>query len=1062
MSTFDIRHRSPLLKILLWFSSLWTVWGFVACTSEREFNGPIDARGTMGIEVELSIPMFGSLNSSNGLKAFENNDLEKEAQVRELYLFFRPSDTPDAALQKVTFDYSSAPLTSGLLSERIVVETAGQYDFFAVANPTAALKTRLNAVTTSADLQNIVVDAGDDYVALQSPFVMYGEAKDMTVGNQVKIGIRLNRLVACIQVLNSTETIDGSIQDVTVSSIQLFNGNKTSFLTPHFSTADNTYATPSPATKYDGTEIEVDGFIPSIYTFEAFNTDHLTDDADEDPANDKALYLVVHLHKNYYDRNGELQSEDYGYYRINAADFRSQELVCRNGLYFISIKNVYGKGYSTVAEARKNRASNLVLEYAKDADDFIFAGEDRYKYVLMDGEYYLALATNTLRLPREPWLEEDDSEEYPIYINRFWIKTNAPSGRWNFSIDIDTSNAPANWFRAEELRFGGGQPEGLLLYKDELLTIGGEVPSWDFIRYATLTISVEGRPNLTVRIPVSQEMDDGYYNDIDADPSLHVTSGREKEVFSSVVATTWDDTSWFVYRVFDSEGNEDPDWLDVTVGSPVAGQYDYPDISNNVKTYDYYRGKSSITIIADKLEKGTFYKEGYIELKMIPFAGYLSPKSTTIRVISGLALDYKIRYPDNEPKKRFMEREKRVIESSLYQYEPQTYTVSVNSTMSWHVEASDPSWITVTQPEFASGSYNDHFTVTIPVNDVEVIDGLPKAREGYVNIIGDQFYKRIMVYQGGYVEIDGNIWMDRNLQITNFYGTTRDGRRYNQKIYDSNQKVKVRDLLYAGAVPIAHPGNEPIIYAYGRHWGEVSSDWSYRGMTARIPSEFGNSKNDYLTRLMDCVYINSRDNTGAGTNYTFNKPMAEVNDGYFTFGMYGTFPCVQVDRNMLRKLAAWNGSYRKGTTANVMDLPVSKGRFDPCPDGWRVPSHAEFFSLTSHLKKAHKYSSGIENFVPVNYDSHAAKGEINNGLYFYNRDNVSCWFPFAGYRIVRFNYQASSYSMKKLGVETSYWDNFSDDGMNAFRYTIGSNNWFFENWMADEGQPVRCVRDIDK
>ena len=63
---------------------------------------------------------------------------------------------------------------------------------------------------------------------------MYGEAKDMTIDNQVKIGIRLNRLVACIEVINGTNSIDNSNQEVTITSIQLFNGNKTSYLTPHF------------------------------------------------------------------------------------------------------------------------------------------------------------------------------------------------------------------------------------------------------------------------------------------------------------------------------------------------------------------------------------------------------------------------------------------------------------------------------------------------------------------------------------------------------------------------------------------------------------------------------------------------------------------------------------------------------------------------------------------------------------------------------------------------------------------------------------------------------------
>lgn len=1071
MRTNNNHHISELFRLFVELPTLlMALWGLVACTNERNLNNPTDGKGTE-FEVEISVPAFGSPNSTKALKATENGDLPLEAQVKEIYLFYRLSNSANATLQKVHFNYSSAPITSGLFSERINVETTGQYDFFAIANPTEALKAQLNNVTTSADLQEIVVGAGDDLGAFHAPFVMYGEAKDMTIDNQVKIGIRLNRLVACIEVINRTNSIDNSNQEVTITSIQLFNGNKTSYLTPHFNTTDNTYSTPTPASKYNGTEIDVTaGVSPMIYTFEAFNTNQISDDADADPTNDQAMYVVIHLVKNYY-YNGELQQEDYGYYRINVSDFRGHELVCRSGIYFINIKNVYGKGYASVEEARKNRASNLVLEYAKDADDFIYGAEDRFKYVLMDGEYYLALTTNTLRLSREPWLEEDDTDDNPIYINRFWIKTNAPSGKWNYSIDIDTTNAPDNWFMAKELSFGGGKPQGLLIYKDELLTIDGNIPSWDFIRYAQLTISVEGRPNLTVKIPVSQEMDDGYYNDIDADPSLHVTNGSEKEVFTSVVAATWENTNWFVYRVYDSEGNEDPDWLDVTVGSPAIGQYNYPDVSGNLKTYDYYEGKSKITIIADKLERGVFYREGYIELKMIPFADYLSPKSTTIRVISGLALDYKIIYPDNEPKKEFLEREKRVIESSLYQYELQTYTVGVNSTMKWYVAASDPSWITVEQPKFESGSFNDYFTVTIPVNDVEpVIGGLHPAREGYVDIIGDQFYRRIMVYQGGYVKVGNDIWMDRNLQITAFNGSsfnyTGDPYQPKRTKNSSGSLVATRDLLYAGAVPIAHPSDEPVIYAYGRLWGKTSSEWKYNAITPIVPADYGKTKDEYFNRKPDIIAVMADYNRN---RYSFSGKAKEANDGYFTWGLHGTFPCRMMrgsntgdDRTQLRYFyAGWNASYIKGDDKNVLELPVSKGALDPCPEGWRLPSYAEQFELSNHLKDARRYSSGIEDYVPTNFDNSVQSGHINNGLFFYNSDNISCWFPFAGIRSYN-DYKDDQFKIINAGKETSYWTNFSNDGLNAFRFTIKPRNTFFELWYCDEGQPVRCVQDINK
>ena len=1077
MKMIKYNHRSELRKYILYSSTLLMVWLALACTRERDVNEPVEGKA-VGIEVEINVPAFGAFKDNDGLKAVENGDLGIEAQVKEIYLFYRPSDNADATLSKVVLDYASEPITSGLFSTRLKVDATGQYDFFAIANPTDVLKAQLNAVNNSTVLQDIIVSAGNDKEAFNAPFIMYGEAKNMTINSNVKVGIRLNRLVACIEVVNRTQVIDATSnqQAFTISSVQLFNGNNTSYLAPHVNTADNQYKTPTPASKYEGEVIQpnAEGILPAIYTFEAFNDDQITDDYDEDPTNDKSLYVVVHIIHNYYNNNNELIQEDFGYYRINVSDYRGRGIVCRNGIYFINLKNVYGKGYATVDEAKKNRASNIVLEYAKDADSFLFPSEDRYKYVITDGEYYLALTTDTLRLSRAPWLEKDDEEE-PIYLNQFWIKTNAPSGKWSYSIDIDTSNAPDNWFRAKEMKpYGSGIVPGLLIYKDELLTKEGEFPEWYFIRYARLTIKVEGRPNLTVRIPVSQEMDDGFFNDIDADPSLHVTSGSQKEVFTSTIAATWENTEWFIYRIYDSEGNEDPNWLEVTVGSPSAGEYEYPNVSGVLTKYKYYQGKSRLTIIAHELQKEVFYREGYVVLKMIPFAGYLSPKTTTIRVISGLSLDYNIVYPDNEPKKRFLERKKRVIESSLYQNEPQTYKVNVNSTMKWHVVSSHPNWITVTQPEFNGGSYNDNFTVTIPVNDgTPVIGGLPPAREGYVDIVGDQFYRRIMVYQGGYVKIGNDVWMDRNLQISAYNGSTYaytgDPYKLKRQNRNSGPLVLARDLLYAGAVPIAHPSDEPVIYAYGRLWGETSSEWTYGRITPIVPQDnYGRTKEEYLKNRPNLIAaIGSYNGYG---KYTFIGNVKEANDGYFTWGMHGTFPCRMRrgaktgDGNTVAIryfYTAWNGSYIQGDGRNVMELPVSKGDLDPCPEGWRVPSYAEQFELTSYLKDCRHYSSGVEDYVPTNLESSVQSGNINNGLFFYNKDQVSCWFPFTGERDYN-DLGANSFKIINIGETTAYWTNFSKDGLNAFRFSIHPKNAFFELWYADGGYPVRCVQDIDK
>lgn len=1009
----------------------------VACTQQREMAEElVPSRHGTEVQIDFTVPRFGKsrVGDTPTLKSVEGGDFENVAEVRKIYLFYAPSTDPAATLTKVVIDYSSSPVISGLFSTRLDL-SEGSYDFYAVANPTASLEADLETVTTRQALSDMKVTISESEDELRAPFIMYGEAKSVTISATERVAMRLQRLVSQIEVVMKDKRF-------TIASAQLYNGAKSCYLSPHRDPVTGKSLTPAVAgERYKETKgsLSNDSRVAHLFTLEYFSYDRTGDSGDTDPANDQSIYLIVRLLRD---------GHDWGFFRIDPADHRGEQLIYRNGLYQVYVKEVRGDGYYKIEEAKANKATNLVLEYAQDADGFISKYGVDYRYVKSDGQYYLAMEDRDLQLVK-------DGRTDP-----FRLETNVPEDEPEIQVRVVYTDPNKydplyeDWLTVEvNSNKDTGRPNGLNITRTPLPDyrnmegIGERSP----VRKAIICVSVVGHPNLYTEIPVTQLPDDGYFDNLDADPSLHVSNGAQREVFYSTIATTFSDTYWYINKIYDSKGVDllDPDlpeqdkWIHVTLDTkPVEVHESYGPI---------YMGPSSLTIVADALPEGSFYREGYIELKLWPFNSAFPSRSVTIRVVSGLGLDYRITYPDSEPKKAFVERSTRVIESSLYQTEAQTYSIDVSSTMKWEVKASHD-WITVTQPTFDKGSYNSTFTVTLPPNDQgEKIGGLHPAREGYVDIIGDQFFKRIMVYQGGYVRIGKEIWMDRNLKVSRFVGGSRDRNRYVIKTDWYNQVLPPRDLLYACAVPIAQPGDEPVIYAYGRFFDKSPSDWG--GSTTVPTATYGGDKVDYFRRSVDPAQINSYGNNN--TQYNFGRNVPEANDGYFSWGMYGTFPART--SNARRLSDAWNWSYYVGMATNVMQMPTSKSYNDPCPEGWRVPSYAELFRLNRYLTQARIYANGTEDYLPdEGLDAAAKDGMINNGVFFYNDDKVSCWFPFAGFRAMSTD---AAFSIVSEGVKTAYWANFSSDGMNAFRATLEYQNAFIEYWNGNFSNPVRCIQD---
>lgn len=278
------------------------------------------------------------------------------------------------------------------------------------------------------------------------------------------------------------------------------------------------------------------------------------------------------------------------------------------------------------------------------------------------------------------------------------------------------------------------------------------------------------------------------------------------------------------------------------------------------------------------------------------------------------------------------------------------------------------------------------------------------------------------------MQIGNDIWMDRNLMLSRFNGIiTPSLLPRNRYIEKPTTPRKVEDILYPAAVPIAFPGN--ITACYGKH------------RSATSPTHPGGSRE-----------IKGYDDS-KGYRYSVGEnPIKDSDDGYFAWGQpYPMLFTLSSPNNV--EASCWNSNY-KSTTVEILDEDSTKGLTDPCPDGWRIPSYRELSNLSSYLNKGvRKYYSGFEDINSPRNDD-----DLNNGLFFYNADKVSCWFPFAGYRMSMILEKRDG-QLTNQGIETRYYTNLNPDRINPFYLGLTPNGSDIEQSDMCWGYPIRCIRD---
>lgn len=448
----------------------------------------------------------------------------------------------------------------------------------------------------------------------------------------------------------------------------------------------------------------------------------------------------------------------------------------------------------------------------------------------------------------------------------------------------------------------------------------------------------------------------------------------------------------------------------------------------------------------------------------------------TIKIYRSFNLDYTITYPESTsvaPMPHDMRRDRYVIETPLGwdAQDSYTFTINVRSNLLWRPDIDQtssgkkPMWVELSTDKYINSTvwFNEKtgegsFTVTVrprSAREPGYRDHFYPAREAHISLRGffedkdsgryeEVTRKDITVYQGGYVRIGDNYWLDRNLKSGYSYATDGwcpfedpnyeekplNGYPYGTPLYYiySNASKYVESTLYPYAIPVGHKTD-----VYGAY--------------ARCNSFFPSTPN-----------INIRDN-----RYRLAKP---GNDGYF-FSKAPTSGYPGGEKSPV-DLLNYQSQYYSGNQ-EIVDIKVkSTDNSNPCPPGWHVPTVEQLTSLVDLLDATYGAPTKEMN-LPEGYSAvDGEMGERNSGRYLVT-DPVNAsestpihWYlPAAGYR--SFNY-TDIRTMGTTGAYKTYelLNPWAESNIRSkLLYFTPSNVWMHtESWTFCSS--IRCVKKVSE
>ena len=257
-------------------------------------------------------------------------------------------------------------------------------------------------------------------------------------------------------------------------------------------------------------------------------------------------------------------------------------------------------------------------------------------------------------------------------------------------------------------------------------------------REATAEIHTEEKMHL---LKVRQQVM-GIHPTLTVSRRLYVTSGEKNEVVPITVTPDNEEAHW---RIKSANAGDGGCWYTV---HPPVGIHQKGTKSLKVHLEAKPANVRSRSLVLT-LETGTY-----------PFS-----QTTEITLMQGVCFEYYIEYPLDDN----CARHNGVIETPLNYTEAdglKIYTVCVDSNQPWRIIRDEKAdWVEVSEPELMLGLYGGRFTVRVHSNaDNRVKNGFPAARHTVLSLVNDTgIVKDILIYQGGYVRIRGQYWLDRNL-----------------------------------------------------------------------------------------------------------------------------------------------------------------------------------------------------------------------------------------------------------------------------------------------------------
>ena len=994
MGQMDMMIKNKVLPLILLFVAITLL---ASCTAERG-QEPGSGNGLTGLSLRITPdnPRVEEILRANEVDTETENKIDKV----DVFIFDQAGTTLVGSALGQTVTAGATGTISVTVDQIPYKGTGSTFQVAVVANAEGAVTYPSLTGLTLDGLSSLSVMKTDD--TARPPLVMYGTAELNANPSGIVTGeVRVKRLAAAIELRGEGE--------ISIGETYLVNAPKGATLAGDPLTDVATLAS---------TTTHATGERAYVY-----------------PTASKQRAYVVFKAKN--------PSGVDNYYFFSPKDgSQSSQSLTANTLYRVTINKLTADGYDTldaaVAAIRsgedRNRES-LVYTVAEWTN--VGTAE-----TVFFGRYFLRIEKSNFQFDRE----QMDELTY-VYTNAPGLKLIAPA-EGTFS---DTKQHLAAWATSTlQPAYEGNEKPGrrytlnVGVYQYHSLVADDVRRAFGWVRATGIHTN-----DLQVQYSITQDNINRFYPDVvrlAASPDRFKITAKEVQHLKTRITTNLPKLGWrlfsvtpstsgrdFIERIFVLDDHGDPVdlWRD-----DKPGKYDAAELAKRRQQLG-----TDILYIDTKAMGDLEPDVATITLYGGEIGGQVFHK-LPIRVYREFQLDYNIVYPESTEANAVpldMRRNKYVIETPLGWDSEQDYTYKVNvtSNLRWEVSkepASDGSeidWVTITG---ANGTKDGSFSVKVSKRPTsQKVDHFLPAREAHISLKGyvkgsreAMAVRDIIIYQGGYVKIGDNYWLDRNLKSGRNYAFNEVSVDNTDKLYkvsafyaDTKYKdSKISSTLYPYAIPIGHTTDIYGVYALNNR--------TYLPNSATKSAGYG----------PDGYFFSKAPTSGYAEGNTEEKSVQLLNNYY-------------------------NPASGKWITADATPA------VSPCPPGWTVPTTAQLRSLVDLLGKTYGKPTPLMNLDETYSAIDGEMGENNSGRYLVadpmtrsSSTGVHWYLPAAGYR--PFNHA----DIRTMGVTGAYKTyelvnpNATGSIKSQLLYFSPTKVWMHtETWAFTSS--VRCVRSVN-